>query len=224
MMLVDPGWRGRGLGARLLKAAMDALPAGRPIRLDATPLGRPLYQRHGFGDEAMLTRHVTLASSTCPEPDAATAEPPLRRLATSALPLVASSDALLFGADRRVLLEWLLAGAPHYSHVIESEGAPQYCFGRHGRLFDQIGPVVAADDETACALVRASLAAARGRAVVVDAFDTHGRFAGWLRRCGFVGERPLFRMCRAGTRTGAAHAPHSNGSLDEIGILGPEFG
>ncbi len=58
MMLVDPAHRGRGVGRCLLEAAMDALPSDRPIRLDATPMGRPLYQRYGFEDEAMLTRHL----------------------------------------------------------------------------------------------------------------------------------------------------------------------
>ena len=58
MMLVAPEYRGRGLGARLLEAAMAALPPELPIRLDATPLGRPLYERHDFVLETSLTRHV----------------------------------------------------------------------------------------------------------------------------------------------------------------------
>src|SRR3990170_1402513 len=62
MMLVDPAWRGRGVGARLLEAAMGAVPSEIPIRLDATPLGRPLYQRYGFEDESPLTRHVAEAA------------------------------------------------------------------------------------------------------------------------------------------------------------------
>ena len=53
MMLVDPAYRGRGLGRRLLEAAMGAVPADRPIRLDATPMGRPLYQASGFEDELL---------------------------------------------------------------------------------------------------------------------------------------------------------------------------
>src|SRR4029434_6654556 len=32
MMLVNPAWRGRGLGARLLEAAMGAVPPELPIR------------------------------------------------------------------------------------------------------------------------------------------------------------------------------------------------
>ena len=62
MMLVAPEYRGRGLGARLLEAAMAAIPADLPIRLDATPLGRPLYERHDFALETSLTRYVR----TCP--------------------------------------------------------------------------------------------------------------------------------------------------------------
>ena len=76
MMLVDPGWRGRGVGARLLESAMGAVPPETPIRLDATPLGRPLYQRYGFEEEARLTRHV--------------AEPPSSHVDLDSRPRVAS--------------------------------------------------------------------------------------------------------------------------------------
>ena len=69
MMLVDPAWRSRGLGARLLEAAMSAVSPGIAIRLDATPLGRPLYRRYGFEDEDALTRHVAeLLANRCGEP------------------------------------------------------------------------------------------------------------------------------------------------------------
>ena len=64
MMLVAPEYRGRGLGARLLEAAMAAIPPQLPIRLDATPLGRPLYERHGFVLETPLTRYVRPAGMT----------------------------------------------------------------------------------------------------------------------------------------------------------------
>ena len=66
MMLVAPEYRGRGLGARLLEAAMAAIPPQLPIRLDATPLGRPLYERHGFVLDTSLTRHVRPAGAPAP--------------------------------------------------------------------------------------------------------------------------------------------------------------
>src|SRR6266567_6169471 len=66
MMLVDPSCRGRGVGRRLLEAAIDSVPSNLPIRLDATPLGRPLYQRYGFEDEAALSRYVIDDASLAP--------------------------------------------------------------------------------------------------------------------------------------------------------------
>ena len=223
MMLVDPSFRGRGLGAALLEAAIGAVPPELPVRLDATPLGRELYQRYGFEDEARLTRYVAEASR--PAIDVATDLAPhhVRGLTHSQLPAVIARDDLVFGAHRRVLLDWALDGAGQYAHVIDANRRPHYCFGRAGRLFDQIGPVVADDDATARALVSASLRAAEGRAVVVDAFDSHTGFTDWLQTRGFKASRPLFRM-RHSARHGRATLSEPPGALHEHAILGPEFG
>ena len=220
MMLVDPAWRGRGLGARLLEEAIGAVPPEVPIRLDATPLGRPLYQRYGFEDEAQLTRHVAEPSIDSTS-DGGTHR--VRRLTAADLPAVIKRDDRIFGAHRRLLLEWTLEGAGRYAQVIDTDAGPQYCFGRPGRLFDQIGPVVAADDDSARALVSASLPAADGKAVVIDAFDRHTGFTEWLKSRGFVASRPLFRMRRKPRHGagGGSHKPH--GAFAERAILGPEF-
>jgi GNAT superfamily N-acetyltransferase len=220
MMLVDPAWRGRGVGARLLEAAMAAVPPGTPIRLDATPLGRPLYRRYGFEDEAALTRHVAEASRPRVDPSPAVESRRVRGLDRADLSAVIPQDDRIFGAHRRILLEWALGDAAQYAHLIETDAGANYCFGRSGRLFDQIGPVVAADDGGAQALVNASLRAAEARAVVVDAFDRHAGFTDWLRSRGFGAARPLFRMCRgAWAGNGQGHR-----GLSERAILGPEFG
>lgn len=223
MMLVDPAWRGRGLGARLLEAAMGAIPPGIPVRLDATPLGRPLYRRYGFEDEASLTRHVCEPSNRRVDAGPGLTPHHVCRLTPADLPAVVALDDRAFGAHRRILLEWALHGAPQYAHAIQTAAGTHYCFGRPGRLFDQIGPVVA-DDESAPALVSASLAAAEGRAVVVDAFDRQTDFTRWLGRQGFSAARPLFRMCRSGDRGGWTGKDDVSGPLQEHAIFGPEFG
>lgn len=231
MMLVDPAWRGQGLGARLLEAAMGAVSLEVPIRLDATPLGRPLYQRYGFADEAQLTRHVAEPLDAArgrpsrPRVDLTSDVTPrhVRGLTSADLPEVIAQDVRIFGAHRRILLEWALDGAGQYAHVIDTDAGAQYCFGRPGRLFDQIGPVVA-DDENARALVSASLAAAKRRAVVVDAFDRHVGFTGWLRSQGFTASRPLFRMRRPARHSAEAARSELDGAFHERAILGPEFG
>jgi GNAT superfamily N-acetyltransferase len=223
MMLVDPAWRGRGVGARLLEAAMAAVPPEIPIRLDATPLGRPLYQRYGFEDECMLTRHVAEASRPGAEAAGGDTASQARALTRANLPAIFAQDDRIFGARRRHLLEWALDGAPQYAHAIEAGTGTHYCFGRTGRLFDQIGPVVA-DDEYARVLVSASLAAAKGRAVVVDAFDRHIDFAHWLASRGFSAARPLFRMGRPGDRGAWIGNNEQHTPIEERAIFGPEFG
>ena len=138
----------------------------------------------------------------------------VRRLTAADLPAVIEIDRRVFGGDRRELLEWALETAPDYARVIESDAGVQYCFGRAGRLFDQIGPVVANNDADAAALVDAALKSAGGQAAVADVFDEQGRFATCLQRRGFVSQRPLFRMRRPGSRdiTTPASPAGANGS------------
>jgi GNAT superfamily N-acetyltransferase len=219
MMLVDPAYRGRGFGRRLLEAAMDAIPGGKPIRLDATPMGRPLYASCGFEHEATLNRYVAEPSSRRIPP----ATPGVQRITVDALASIVGQDAAVFGGQRGAVLEWALGRTPQYAWTKPAPGTPaSYCFGRQGRLFDQIGPIVAPDDETARGLVGAAAAGAEGRAVVIDAFDARTGFATWLRDCGFRVERPLFRMQRAGSG-GASYTPSPGEGHLEYAIFGPEF-
>jgi len=222
MMLVDPAHRGRGIGRRLLEAAMDAVPANRPIRLDATPLGRPLYQQYGFQDEAALSRYVVVDrdGANLPDPEVPAA---MRRLMPDDLELVIAQDHETFGGTRDVLLEWMLRGAPQYAYATCSDdGRIHYCLGRQGRVFDQIGPVIAGDEDIAHALVKAALASTGDRRVAMDVYDRHRAFAAMLRDNRFAIERPLFRMCRAAA-SGACDRSIVAGGVREFAILGPEF-
>jgi GNAT superfamily N-acetyltransferase len=223
MMLVDPAYRGRGLGAQLLERAMEAIPPTLPMRLDATPLGRPLYQRYGFEDEVVLSRHVadTPTRERLGVPQATGAC--IRPLTAAELPLVTEQDTHVFGGHRHRVIEWMLDGSPQYAWVAQdSLGRPQYCLGRAGLMFDQIGPVVARDSEVARALVGAALRQAAPRPAVIDAFDSRETFAAWLRSAGFQAQRPLYRMCRPiGARVREDVQVCSD--LIEFAILGPEF-
>ena len=212
MMLVDPAYRGHGLGARLLEAALGALPASRPVRLDATPLGRPLYERYGFTLETTLTRYLRAATGVGGAAWRQAAASPSRWVR----PVLTPEDHLPAGR-RQHLLGWMQANAPEYAFAVDDMSA-EYCLGRHGRLYDQIGPVVAASAERAIPLAGGALANAPGP-VIVDAYDAHEPFTSWLRTAGFEPQRPLYRMCRGGPVS-----PAGEGGVTEFAILGPEFG
>ena len=228
MMLVNPAWRGRGLGARLLEAAMGAVPPELPIRLDATPLGRPLYERYGIVLESSLTRHVRPADAgpgPAPSGD-------VRPLAESDLAGVMDLDDRISGAHRHDPLRWAFGDAPRYAWIATNAGAglpteggshagtPGYCLGRGGRLFDHIGPIVADATESATALAAAAIAGSNGCALAIDAHDGHDAFTAWLRHAQFEPQRPLYRMCRAG---GAPAPSRPAPPLTEFAIMGPEF-
>ena len=59
MMLVEEPHRCRGIGRALMVHALDRLDSAgvRTVRLDATPVGRPLYESLGFVAEATLFRY-----------------------------------------------------------------------------------------------------------------------------------------------------------------------
>ena len=220
MMLVDPAYRGRGVGRRLLEVAMNAVPSNVPVRLDATPMGRPLYQRYGFEDEAALSRHViNHASGPRRRPVPVAVQP----LSDADLAIVVEQDRETFGGTRGALLDWAFHGAMQYAYAVRTDGVVHYCFGRQGRLFDQVGPVVSGDDDIAHALVSAALYAAGDRRVAVDAFDARSGFAAALRGDGFTVERPLVRMCRRVDSSGSRGAACGPANVCEFAILGPEF-
>jgi ribosomal protein S18 acetylase RimI-like enzyme len=58
MVLVDPEFRGRGIGTHLLNKAIEHLDSqGVPtLKLDATPEGQPLYEKLGFVREYEIER------------------------------------------------------------------------------------------------------------------------------------------------------------------------
>jgi GNAT superfamily N-acetyltransferase len=226
MMLVDPAWRGRGVGRRLLEAAIDSVPADRPIRLDATPMGRPLYVAAGFTDETTLTRHILEPATDRRGLAARDARlPDVRRVLDTDLADVIACDRLIFGGERGPVLRRVHDRAPQYAHLaLRDAGPPEYCFGRQGRLFDQIGPVISRDEHGARALVSAALGGAEGRPVQLDIFDADAALPAWLHTVGFSSQRRLFRMRRPAARPGPQIERPIESALVEHAVLGPEFG
>ncbi len=193
MVLVDPDYRRLGIAARLLDACLEKLDPCASVRLDATPQGRPLYEKAGFSADYEVHR-MLLPAAPAAAPDAGQAVGPL---SPDHIDDLAAFDANVFGADRSSVLRAWLQGAPHYGlKAIDNGPITGYVLGRAGVRAEQLGPLVAPDAAAAANLFGKALAAAAGRPVLVDvplhdeAWITH------LRSLGFVTRRTFTRMTK----------------------------
>ena len=214
MVLVDPAHRRRGLGGRLLRAALDALSGCACVRLDATPAGKRVYDTLGFEDEWALTRMVAESAPDLPETTHAT----VRAMRDADMRAVAAMDRDAFGVDRLTVIEGFRANAPEYALVAERGGAlTGFCLGRHGHNFAHVGPVNAADQETAQALAVSSFRRIGGKPAIIDVPCSAPEWLSWLGNAGFAEQRSFVRMRRGC----AVEAPHPSRAF---AISGPELG
>ena len=90
---------------------------------------------------------------------------------------------------------------------------------RAGTRATQIGPLVAADENAALALLQTAIATARGR-VFLDVPDRWTSLTGWLQSQGFARQRPFTRMALDASGRADITAPHDR----QFVLAGPEFG
>jgi len=212
MMLVDPQERGAGIGAQLMEQALSALSDAGCVGLDATPLGEPLYRRYGFVNEyGMVRTKSTIEASRFQKPRGHAS-----RMTLDDLSDVLARDREVFGADRGALLTAHFQRAPECAWIAKDTAMRGYCFGRPGRLYHQLGPVVAEDRATACELVAHCFSQRDGKLFAIDAPRIDCEWIAWLASVGFAEERPFVRMFRRG------HT-HPGTPARQYAITGPEF-
>ena len=91
MVIVEPGWRRRGLARRLMGECIDTLRGmGRAALLDATPAGALVYRGLGFVELVTMERWEG-------EGSVADARSPADRLRPDNLHKLIEADALAFG-------------------------------------------------------------------------------------------------------------------------------
>jgi GNAT superfamily N-acetyltransferase len=218
MMLVDLQLRRRGLGRALLSHALTWLErnAVRSMALDATPLGKTLYDGMQFTDLFTLQRREARA----PGPGISTPGTGLQPLSAADVERVAELDAaVFFGADRRRVLRDLVGAHPSGCWLSErADGVlAGYVCSRPGARAWYVGPLVARDVATAERLLRAALAPLAGRAVLLDTPDVNAHAGDLAARYGFEPQRPFIRMVRG--------SPLPPARTDWCyGIAGPEIG
>ena len=206
MLLVDPEWRGQGIGMRLLEEGSAMLSDVETVRLDATPAGKRVYDKAGFHDEYPLVR----MRATAPVAEAPSG---VWRLRDGDWERLLEWDRSAFGADRSGVLRRLWPTAPEYAFM----SADGFVLGRHGFLAEHIGPVVATKHVAARALVSAVLQQLKSRTAMVDAPAHTPLWNSWLEQCGFREERAFVRMFR-----GPNSSPGVPGLV--FAIAGPELG
>ena len=216
MVLVLPDFRRRGYAQRLLRHALAHLhELGRFAVLDATPAGHAVYVQEGFVDTWGFARYRREAG---PLPAARPAGPLLRPLQEADWPAIEAMDMPAFGASRLPLLRSLAQRLPQAAWVAEQGGRfCGYVLGRNGREATQIGPLLAADDATAQALLHGALAAVADRPVYLDLLDRQQALRPWLQQLGFAFQRPFTRMVH-----GAVAAPGDPAAI--VLAAGPELG
>jgi GNAT superfamily N-acetyltransferase len=139
MVLVDEAVRGRGIGMALMQHALAFLDAQgvRTVRLDATLMGQPLYERLGFVVEYRLARFEGTLAAVEAAGSVAAAVP-------HQWDALAALDRAVTGVDRRELLHHLFAAEPENVRVAQDGDTVRgFIAARTGSRAVQLGPCIA---------------------------------------------------------------------------------
>jgi GNAT superfamily N-acetyltransferase len=208
MVLVDPQYRRQGIAAQVLNVALDYLKDKvETIKLDATALGRSVYEQFGFEVESEIERWAGNSTGR-----ATLSEEVMDRAALLDL------DRLAFNADRSQLIERLIDEACVPPVLIRAgDGALSgYALARRGSRKTYIGPVVVNNCQVTETLLDRMLSQLPGREIYVDINKECIDDTRLLSDRGFVKERDLIRMVKGG--------PSQRTSPLVVAIAGPEVG
>jgi len=205
MVVVDRAFRRRGIGTALLETALDWLDRRGvdTVRLDATPLGRPVYEKLGFTAEYDLARmEGVVPAGAAPADDLRRdAEAGTRgrivRPTPQQLDAAGELDQQVTGTERGRLLTRLFEEGPDAWRVsVEGGQVLGYSCWRAGARAMQIGPAVAGGTQTGLALAEVALAACRGGPIFVDVPLDNGAAMAWAETHGLRKQRRFTRMRR----------------------------
>jgi GNAT superfamily N-acetyltransferase len=180
MVLTAADYRGRGFARATVQASLDFARSREVawIKLDATDMGRPLYEKLGFAAEYAVERWLRLpAPAAGATVEAYRPNPQLDREA--------------FGADRSALLASL---APIES--ASTRGA--FAMGRPGAKAAYFGPCVSGDMDSTAKLLDWFLSRHAREQVFWDLVEPNPDAYALARTRGFVPVRRLMRMALRG--------------------------
>jgi GNAT superfamily N-acetyltransferase len=206
MVLTEELYRGRGFARRLMEHALAYLRDREVgwIKLDATDMGRTLYERLGFREEGAVERWMR------PPGDSARRDTAVCRFEMDGI-----LDREAFGADRSRLLS-ILAG-------IESVSIPGtgFAVGRGGARAAYFGPCVARSAEAARQMLAWFLERHAAENVYCDILPANLDAVATAREFGFEPSRRLSRMFVSGVD---AAPPLRNNDALVFAAAGFEYG
>ncbi len=192
MVLVDEAVRRRGIGTRLMRRALSYLDDHhtRTIRLDATELGRPLYERLGFRAEYELDRFTGGAGRPA-------ARESVTPVAVDQLPEIHQLDQRITGTDRARLVDRLYHEDPDSVQLVrKNDEAIGYAMHRPGRRAAQIGPAVTVSPPTGRQLLDGTISRCPQDKVFVDVPCDNSHATRWAIDRGLTAQRRFVRMSR----------------------------
>jgi hypothetical protein len=214
MVLVTASRRRQRIGTSILETCCAELARrGLVAVLDATPAGERIYRPLGFEGIFNLSRWQGVSDPREDTPSGVRAIA-TRSMAAADLAAVTARDAAAFGADRRFLLQSLFARLPQLAFLAKDNAG--FVLARPGRVATQIGPLVAANEDVAAALLDVALGCVSGP-VFLDLIDGREILTARLQQRGFTVQRPLLRM-------GLKRSVPFGDATRLFVIAGPEFG
>lgn len=180
MVITSPRLQAKGAGQWFMEHLFSKV-GDRSLGLSATHAARRLYLSLNFQPEAIVYQYQGEALEPPAAPLAADAM--LRPVETADFEQVATLDKTAFGTDRSALHERLLARSKGVVFVRDGQIAAFSLCRRFGRGH-VIGPVVAANDADAIAVVRPHVAEHVGSFLRLDTREKRGDFADFLGGCG----------------------------------------
>ena len=216
MMLVHPDFRRRGIGRALLQRCVEHL-RGRGVRcikLDATPLGKKVYDELGFKDEWTLTRWEC---ARC-HPRPTVFDSRIRPWRDSDARRIDPLDSEAFGVPRNEIVR-ALAQQSRSALVLESQSGSfaGYGFIRSGSQALYLGPLVAGSAEAGVHLVDALVAQSAAQKIFWDIPDQNDAAVKCAKEHGFTAQRPLTRMYLGENST-------PGDPQKQFALAGPELG
>jgi ribosomal protein S18 acetylase RimI-like enzyme len=194
MVLVDKAMRGRGFGTALMCYALAFLDGRRvvSIRLDATSLGQPLYEKLGFKPQYVLARYEGVPSGAFIANNPAH----VREYRPGDVERIMAIDRTVTRTNRRKLVEQLLVEGPDSLRVVEQRGKLLgYLMVREGRNALQLGPCIASAEAGAALLGHAAATWSR-QPIVLDTPIPNKPAVQIAESLGLKVQRGFVRMCR----------------------------